>query len=134
MDYIKYLSDINSNFCDVSEIRTKNITNLKRIEAAYHDAIESEDYNTLINKTIYTAALITLYQPFYDGNHRTALVVCKDILNQKGYSFDFSRAMDDIKNRKPLIPILYDPDEIIKENYGLNGYIKKYQNKNKFMN
>ena len=54
MDYIKYLSDINSNFCDSSGIRTKNITNLKRIEAAYYDAIESEDYNTLINKTIYT--------------------------------------------------------------------------------
>ena len=123
MKYIDYLLKINSHFCKESKIRTKDKTHLEIIEDAYNDAIVSDDYETVLNKAVYVAAIIKLYQPFYDGNNRTALVACKDILVKKGFNFDYEKAMNDMQSNKLVIPTLYEIDDKIGNIYDWISYM-----------
>ena len=52
-------------------------------------------------------AVIVLYQPFMDGNHRTGLVVFGNIMNEKGYDFDYNSALIDMHNHELNVPIIY---------------------------
>ena len=71
---------------------------------------------TIIEKAIYAAALIKLYQPFFDGNNRTALVVLKDILNKKGIYFDYEHAAKDMEEHSLTIPTIYKSNTNIEFN------------------
>ena len=131
MDYIKYLLRINSAFCKDSKIRTTNTNYLNIIEDAYNDAIVSDDYETVFNKAIYVAALIKLYQPFYDGNNRTALAVYNDIITKKGYYFNYDQAANDMKNKKLIIPTIYEVDDKISNVSNWKFYSKENENNTK---
>lgn len=55
-------------------------------------------------------AIVVLYQPFYDGNHRIALEMMKQILRQSGYDFCYSLRMGEILETNSFIPIVYNED------------------------
>ena len=59
------------------------------------------------------ASLIKLFQPFYDGNHRTALIVFGNILNEKHFDFDYESALNDMNNGRLNIPTIYEANDEI---------------------
>ena len=71
-----------------------------------------EDDN-ILNSAMKVCALIKLYQPFYDGNHRTALIVFGDLITSKGYTFDYVSALNDMGNKKLNIPTIYSEEDSI---------------------
>ena len=125
MGCMAYLTHINKNICDDSKIRVNDIIYFKEIDIAIKNAMNSKDYKTTIERAIYAAALIKLYQPFFDGNNRTALVVLKDILNKKGIYFDYEHAAKDMEEHSLTIPTIYSPNDRIINSFCLKKYIKQ---------
>ena len=110
MDYYDYLVDINKMVCEDSETRSECLQFFPSISKAISEAMNSDEDNLLYN-AMRVATLIALYQPFMDGNHRTGLLIFGVILNNRGYDFDFDRALDDMNNYKLAIPIIYKEDD-----------------------
>lgn len=105
MKYYDYLSGINKIVCEDSEFRSNSLEFFPIIEEAIDRALESDD--DLFYRAMKATAIIALYQPFMDGNHRTALVVFGNIINQKGYDFDYNSALIDMHNHELNVPIIY---------------------------
>lgn len=115
--YKKYICDINQKVCNDSKIR-----NEKYLDIINNYIIHAlNEQNDIIQNAIKVAALIKLYQPFEDGNHRTALIIFSDILTQKGYIFNIKQALIDMKNHKLNIPTIYSEEETVS-----NSYISRY--------
>ena len=96
------------------------------INEAFNDALACEDNDeVIIHKTMRLAALIKLFQPFSDGNNRTAVLLIGYILNKKGISFNTRGAMKEFHDRKLIIPTIYDVDDNISEKSisSLDNYI-----------
>lgn len=111
-DYMDYLVNINKNICgNKFEIRDKEC--LKIINEFIEKFIVLEDENIILNSAMKISALIKLYQPFYDGNHRTALIVFGDLIVSKGYTFDYVSALNDMTNKKLNIPTIYSEEDKI---------------------
>ena len=125
MSYFKLLCDINKFIChDLFQVRKNNI--------GYIAVIDKEIIKTLmlkndkceyIKSAIRVASLIKLYQLFYDGNHRTAVVMFGLLIHNIGYSFDFDKALQDVRDHKLNIPTIYDIDDAIAEHVDLENYI-----------
>jgi fido (protein-threonine AMPylation protein) len=98
MTYYSILKKINTEICN-NDSQIRDNTSINIIDNAIEEAINSQDEETLI-KAMKVAALIKLFQPFYDGNHRTALIIFGNIISQKGYTFDYQTALNDMKNKK----------------------------------
>ncbi len=113
MNYYNYLININKQVCNESKVRTKNIGYFEIIGKAIDDALQAENQTALFNSAMHVASLIKLFQPFYDGNHRTALIVFGDILNEKQCNFDYERALDDMNNGRLTIPTIYEESDIV---------------------
>jgi hypothetical protein len=96
------------------------------INEAFKDALACEDTKeVIIHKTMRLAALIKLFQPFYDGNNRTAVLLIGYILNKKGITFNTRGAMNEFHDHKLIIPTIYDIDDNISERSisSLDNYI-----------
>lgn len=123
---IEYLSKINERFCYVSLLRDSKYIELINY---YYQVALNDDENFLYS-AFKVACLIKLFQPFCDGNHRTALVVLYDLLKLKGYEFDIESALNDINNHTLHLPLLYTHDEEIDDISDYEKYIiSKPQNK-----
>ena len=105
--FINYVCKINRSLCGENNIR--DIECLENISNYYEIALN--DKNNFLCSSMKVAALIKLFQPFHDGNHRTAIIVFGDLLNTKGYEFDYDAALLDIKNHKLNLPTLYSQDD-----------------------
>ena len=98
------------------------------INEAFKDVLACEDTNeVIIHKTMRLAALIKLFQPFIDGNNRTAVLLIGYILNNKGISFNTRGAMRGFHDKKLIIPTIYDIDDSITDRSisSLDNYINK---------
>ena len=115
--YKQYIIETNKKICKDSKLRKDNY--LDNISNFITIALTEQD--NIIQNAIKVAAVIKLYQPFYDGNHRTALIIFSDILTQKGYTFDIEQALNDMNNHKLNIPTIYDETDSISD-----SYIQKY--------
>ena len=123
MTYFNILKEINNQICnDDSQIRDNTSINI--IDKAIEEAINSQDDETL-TKAMKVAALIKLFQPFYDGNHRTALIIFGNIITQKGYIFDYQTALNDMKNKMLNIPTIYSENDKIGNFDKWLNYIQK---------
>ena len=105
MKYSDYLLGINKMVCEDSEVRTNSLEFFPIIEEAIDRALESDD--EIFYRAMKATAVIVLYQPFMDGNHRTGLVVFGNIMNEKGYDFDYNSALIDMHNHELNVPIIY---------------------------
>lgn len=122
MSYINYLFEINKTINNINSIRdTKHI---EQISNAIHEALCSEG-SEVLNKSMKAASLVKLYQPFYDGNNRTALILFGHLIEQKGYLFDYQEALNDINNHLLNIPTIYTEDDEITNIGKWNKYIEK---------
>lgn len=125
MDYYDYLLSINKLICDKSEVLTDNMKYFTTIGNAIQVALHSDsDYDLLYN-SMYVAALIKLYQPFVDGNHRTALIVFGHILSKKGFHFDFKKALNDMGRGQLNIPTIYKESDCFSFPNEWNVYISR---------
>lgn len=70
----------------------------------------SEEY---VKNCLYCAALIKLFQPFSDGNHRTGLILFGKLLEKNGFIFDYDTALMDMSNHKLNLPTFYSEDDDI---------------------
>ena len=111
--YKQYIIETNKKVCKDSKLRKNNY--LDNISNFITIALTEQD--NIIQNAIKAAAVIKLYQPFYDGNHRTALIIFSDILTQKGYTFDIEQALNDMNNHKLNIPTIYDETDSISDSY-----------------
>ena len=111
--YKQYIIETNKKICKDSKLRKDNY--LDNISNFITIALTEQD--NIIQNAIKVAAVIKLYQPFYDGNHRTALIIFSDILTQKGYTFDIEQALNDMNNHKLNIPTIYDETDSISDSY-----------------
>ena len=111
--YKQYITETNKKICKDSKLRKDNY--LDNISNFITIALTEQD--NIIQNAIKVAAVIKLYQPFYDGNHRTALIIFSDILTQKGYTFDIEQALNDMNNHKLNIPTIYDETDSISDSY-----------------
>ena len=103
-----YLININKNICgDNFEIRDNSCLNL--ICDYINNFLVLED--DILKNAMKISALIKLYQPFLDGNHRTALIVFGDLITNKGYTFDYVSALNDMANKKLNIPTIYNEED-----------------------
>lgn len=107
--FVDYVCKINSNLC--GEYNIRDIESLRSISKYYEFALNDED--NFLCSSMKVAALIKLFQPFHDGNHRTAIIVFGNLLNTKGYEFDYDAALLDIKSHKLNLPTLYSEDDEI---------------------
>lgn len=111
--YKQYIIETNKKICKDSKLRKDNyLDNISNFIT-----IALTEQNNIIQNAIKVAAVIKLYQPFYDGNHRTALIIFSDILTQKGYTFDIEQALNDMNNHKLNIPTIYDETDSISDSY-----------------
>ena len=111
--YKKYIIETNKKICKDSKLRKDNyLDNISNFIT-----IALTEQNNIIQNAIKVAAVIKLYQPFYDGNHRTALIIFSDILTQKGYTFDIEQALNDMNNHKLNIPTIYVETDSISDSY-----------------
>ena len=110
--YKDYLCQINKSICNNNfEIRDNDFFTL--IDKYIIDVNNYNEEEFIFKSAMKVSALIKLYQPFYDGNHRTALVVFGDLITGMGYSFDYQSAINDMSNKKLNIPTIYSEyDEI----------------------
>ena len=111
--YKQYIIETNKKICKDSKLRKDNY--LDNISNFITIALTEQE--NIIQNAIKVAAVIKLYQPFYDGNHRTALIIFSDILTQKGYTFDIEQALNDMNNHKLNIPTIYDETDSISDSY-----------------
>ena len=111
--YKQYIIETNKKICKDSKLRKDNY--LDNISNFITIVLTEQD--NIIQNAIKVAAVIKLYQPFYDGNHRTALIIFSDILTQKGYTFDIEQALNDMNNHKLNIPTIYDETDSISDSY-----------------
>jgi prophage maintenance system killer protein len=123
MNYVNYLIEINKKICEKNNVRDMN--SLEIISNAIN-AIDQNDKSTFLNSAMKISALIKLYQPFYDGNHRTAIIVFGDLLVQNGYEFDYESALSDMKNHKLNLPTLYSEEDEITNISKFEKYILSY--------
>lgn len=123
MTYYSILKKINNEICN-NDSQIRDNTSINIINNAIEEAINSQDEETLI-KAMKVAALIKLFQPFYDGNHRTALIIFGNIISQKGYTFDYQTALNDMKNKKLNIPTIYSENDKIGNFDKWLNYIQK---------
>lgn len=123
MNYVNYLIEINKKICEKNNVRDMN--SLEIISNAIN-AIDQNDKSTFLNSAMKISALIKLYQPFYDGNHRTAIIVFGDLLVQNGYEFDYEAALSDMKNHKLNLPTLYSEEDEITNISKFEKYILSY--------
>ena len=115
--YKQYIIETNKKICKDSKLRKDNyLDNISNFIT-----IALTEQNNIIQNAIKVAAVIKLYQPFYDGNHRTALIIFSDILTQKGYTFDIEQALNDMNNHKLNIPTICVETDSISD-----SYIKRY--------
>lgn len=127
MNYISYLIELNKSICNDSQIR--DYKSLELINNAIDVAFRENDEYLILDYSMQVAALIKLFQPFYDGNHRTALIVFGDLISKKGYTFDYTSALNDMLNKKLNIPTIYsETDRVGKYNQWF-----KYINKKKIL-
>ena len=94
--FIDYVCDINKKLCGEDNVRDLDILNI--ISKYYDFALNDE--NNFLCSSMKVAALIKLFQPFHDGNHRTAIILFSDLLNSKGYEFDLNSALLDMMEHK----------------------------------
>ena len=125
MKYYDYLSEINKIICEDSEIRTNSLGFFPIIEEAIDRALNSDV--DILYKAMKAAAVIVLYQPFVDGNHRTGLIVFGNILNQKSYDFDYKSALFDMYNYELNIPTVYSEHDEFSFPEEWNKYISKQE-------
>lgn len=123
MTYYSILKKINTEICN-NDSQIRDNTSINIIDNAIEEAINSQDEETLI-KAMKVAALIKLFQPFYDGNHRTALIIFGNIISQKGYTFDYQTALNDMKNNKLNIPTIYSENDKVGNFDKWLNYIQK---------
>lgn len=121
MSYINYLYEINKTIDKDSKIR--NIECIEIINNAIHEAMCTD--NNILENCMQVAALIKLFQPFYDGNNRTALIVFGDLITQKGYEFNYTSALENMKNHKLNIPTIYSEIDRVGNFNNWLQYIKK---------
>jgi len=107
-----YLININKCICG-NKFEIRDVDCLKIINEFIEKFVTLEDENIVLNSAMKISALIKLYQPFYDGNHRTALIVFGDLITSKGYSFDYQTAFNDMSNKRLNIPTIYSEDDEI---------------------
>ena len=113
MDCFEYLFNINKHICKDAKLRTQNPNCFIAIEQEMNKVLNMDKYSEILDCAMRVAALIKLYQPFEDGNHRTALITFGNILTEKGYVFDYVKALDDMNNKKLNIPTIYDESDKI---------------------
>lgn len=114
----QYVTGIENNIRDnLNEI---DIINNAIMSCLYDDDI-SDNY---IRKCIYLAALIKLYQPFKDGNNRSALIMLWLFLNKNNICFDLEQALIDLKKYKLNISTIYSEEDKITNKDKIIKYIK----------
>ena len=111
--YKQYIIDTNKKVCKDSQLRKINY--LDNISNFISLALQEQE--NVIQNAIKVAAVIKLYQPFENGNHRTGLVIFSDILTQKGYTFNIEQALNDMQNHKLNIPTIYEETDSISDSY-----------------
>lgn len=119
-----YLSQINKNICgDEFKIRDNSYFNL--IYDFINIANGIEDDEDFLNGAMKVCALIKLFQPFSDGNHRTALIVFGDLITNRGFIFDYVGALNDMCNNKLNIPTIYTENDKVGSFNNWYKYISK---------
>ena len=94
-----YLSQINKNICG-NDFKIRDNSYFKLIYDFINTTNNIEDENEFLKSAMKVSALIKLFQPFCDGNHRTALIVFGDLITNRGFSFDYISALNDMSNKK----------------------------------
>lgn len=92
----KSITGINDNV----RFNSKDLMEIDNIITNY--SLNTDSFEEYLRKLLFISAYIWAYQPFYDGNSRTAKAFIIEELKKRNYSIDF----DDIK-----IPIFYPEDE-----------------------
>lgn len=75
-----------------------------------HDNINLDEF---VEEIIRCAAIIFLYQPFYDGNYRTVLGLIQFLLERYGYEVCIDNLYNDYFNGVRIIPTIYDREDKI---------------------
>ena len=111
----EYLLEINKQICkEESGIRLKGTNIFKLIDKEVFKTMKNKfNEEQFLKNAMHIAALIKLYQPFLDGNNRTALIFFGDLITQNGYMFDYDQAYKDMENKKLTIPTIYDVSDKI---------------------
>lgn len=73
-----------------------------------------------MNDILQCSAIILLYQPFWDGNHRTILAFIKHFLRAKEHCFNINGIQEDFLTNTNIIPIIYNRNEKIPNNSRIN--------------
>lgn len=89
--------------------------------------LEYSSLENLLECLLQTVAIIILYQPFYGGNHRTALVFMYLFLDFKGYSLPVEECWNRYLVMESIFPFITSFDEKISSSYVLKylGLVKK---------
>lgn len=127
MKYYEYLSKINKIVCEDSDIISNNLQFFSILDDAIDDARKSSD-DELFYNAMRATSLIILFQPFLDGNHRTGVVVFGNILNERGFDFDYNSALIDLDNGQLDFPVIYDKDDYFSYPDSWQKYISKREN------
>ena len=104
--YFDYICKINKAICN-NEFELRYTDCFGIFDKYINIACNEIEGHWILYNSMKVCALIKLYQPFYDGNHRTALIVFGDLISSKGFTFDYVSALNDMANRKLNIPTIY---------------------------
>lgn len=83
------------------------------------EELYTKEYKTLdelVDDILHCSAITLLYQPFWDGNHRTILAFIKHFLCSKEHCFNIDRIQEDFLTNTNMIPIIYNSSEKIPDN------------------
>ncbi len=89
---------------------------------------EYSSLENLLECLLQTVAIIILYQPFYDGNHRTALGFMYLFLDFRGYSLPIEVCWNQYLVMENIFPFITSFDEKISSSYVLK-YMKLLKKK-----
>lgn len=91
-------------------------------------SLEYQSLEELIECLLQTVAVILLYQPFYDVNHRTVLAFMYYFLDAKGYQLPICDSWEYYAGMPNIFPLIYYPNEKISASY-IPKYIKLLKKK-----
>lgn len=76
-----------------------------------------ENVEELLTNLLITCSKLKLYQPFYDGNHRTILAFMYLFLKQRGYLLDMDAAWNDYLQGRNFLPVFYEDTDKMHYSY-----------------
>lgn len=112
--YFELLVSIHSNIYQEYDFGVRPSFSQKQELNQILEQLYKKEYQTkeeLLNDLLKCCAVIILLQPFYDGNHHTALEFIKYYLDSKNYTLDMAGIQKDYQNGNDVLPLIYSKEE-----------------------